>query len=142
MVVPPLPPVLGCTPAHGVGHPSLSRRQARLRNVPFLYPLPRYLPWSPCFRVLRGRLLVGLVAIHLWRVPGVPTCRGCSDFDRSLLAASGSLEFPASQVVTALGDLVRSRHDSLLDSVLSKMRALPPTHLYPSPAKASSENFD
>ena len=114
-VVPPLPPVLGCTPAHLVGHPSLSRRQARLRNVPFLYPLPRFLPWSPCFRVLRGRLLVGLVAIHLWRVPGVSTGRGCSDFDQSLLAASGSLEFLSSQVVTALDDLVLSRHDSLLD---------------------------
>ena len=61
------------------------------------------------------------------------TGRGCSDFDRSLLAASGSLEFLASQVVTALGDLVLSRHDSLLDSALSKMRAVPPTHLFNTP---------
>ena len=61
------------------------------------------------------------------------TGRGCSDFDRSLLAASGSLEFLASQVVTTVGDLVLSRHDSLLDSALSKMRAVPPTHLFNTP---------
>ena len=58
------------------------------------------------------------------------TGRGCSDFDQSLLAASGSLEFLASQVVTTVGDLVLSRHDSFLDFALSKMRAMLPTHLF------------
>ena len=61
------------------------------------------------------------------------TGRGSSDFDLSLLAASGALGFLANQVVTALGDLVLSRHDSLLDSSLSKMRAVPPTHLFNTP---------
>ena len=70
------------------------------------------------------------------------TGRDCSDLDRSVLAVSRSLEFLASQVVMALGDLVLSRHDSLLDSALSKMRAVPPTHLFNTPANASSGDFD
>ena len=61
------------------------------------------------------------------------TGRGCFDFDRLLLTASGALEFLASQVVTAFVDLVLSRHDSLLDSALSKMHAVPPTHLFNTP---------
>ena len=68
---------------------------------------------------MRGRLLVGLVAFHMWRFPREFTDRVRADFERLIFSGSRDLEFLASQGITALGNLVPSRRDSLLAGVRS-----------------------
>ena len=55
---------------------------------------------------MRGRLLVGLVAFHVWRFPRESTDRSSC---RLRVVDSRALEFLAGQGITALGNLILSR---------------------------------
>ena len=88
------------------------------RNVLFLCHSRRSLPWRPCFPVC-ARSPPGWTGGFREHLPdGV---RG--NFERLMLSGSRALEFLGGQGITALGNLVLSRRDSLLLDVCSMASA-------------------
>ena len=101
--------------------PLLWRRQVKLRNGSFLCPPPWSLPWRLCFPGYvrsppgwTGGFPRVKVFGRIYQSRFVPTSRGYI-----ILSGSRALEFLASRGITALGNLVLSRRDSLLADVRS-----------------------